>query len=48
MPRTLTQHAVSFSLALLVTVGTLIGLNGLASSEHAARQQIAAAKTAQA
>jgi hypothetical protein len=48
MQRTLTQHAVSFSLALLVTVGTLFGLNVLAGTDHSAAQQIAAAKAAQA
>ena len=46
MPRTLTQQAVSFSLALLVTVTTLMGLNTLASAGHVASQQIAAAQSA--
>jgi hypothetical protein len=49
MNRTLTQQAVSFSLALVVTVGTLLGLNGLASTDSAAaQQQVAAAKAPQA
>jgi hypothetical protein len=48
MTRKLTQQAVSFSLALLVTVSTLMGLNTLASSEVAAQQQVAAAKASQA
>jgi hypothetical protein len=49
MNRSLTAQAVSFSLALVVTVTMLMALNGLASTEHAAQQQqIAAAKTAQA
>jgi hypothetical protein len=49
MTRTLTSQAISFSLALVVTVGTLMGLNSLASTESAAQQQqIAAAKAPQA
>ena len=48
MTRNLTQQAVSFSLALMVTVSTLMGLNTLASSEVAAQQQVAAAKASQA
>jgi hypothetical protein len=49
MTRTLTAQAVSFSLALVVTVSTLMALNTLASTEHAAQQQqIAAAKAGQA
>jgi hypothetical protein len=49
MNRTITTHAVSFSLALAITVSTLMGLNVLASSEHAAQQQqVAAAKGVQA
>jgi len=49
MTRTLFAQAVSFSLALVVTVSTLLGLNSLASTERAAQQQqIAAAKAAQA
>lgn len=48
MPRTVTHQAVSFSLALLVTVSTLVGLNTLASAGHVASQQIAAAQTARA
>lgn len=49
MTRTLTAQAVSFSLALVVTVSTLMALNGLASTEFAAQQQqVAAAKAPQA
>lgn len=48
MTRTLTAQAVSFSLALVVTVSTLMALNSLASTEHAAQQQVAAAKAGQA
>jgi hypothetical protein len=48
MSRNITAQAVSFSLALLVTVSTLAGLNGLAAAEHSGQQQVAAAKTARA
>lgn len=49
MNRTIAAQAVSFSLALVVTVSTLMGLNILASSEHALQQQqVATAKAAQA
>jgi hypothetical protein len=49
MNRTLTSQAVSLSLALVVTVGTLMGINVLASTDHAAQQQqVAAAKAPQA
>jgi hypothetical protein len=48
MTRTLTAQAVSFSLALVVTVSTLVALNTLASTEHAAQQQVAVAKVGQA
>jgi hypothetical protein len=49
MTRTFAAQAVSFSLALLVTVGTLAGLDRLASADSAAQQQqIAAAKAPQA
>jgi len=49
MTRTIAAQAVSFSLALVVTVSTLMALNTLASTEHAAQQQqIAAAKAGQA
>jgi hypothetical protein len=44
MSRTFTAQAVSFSLALVVTVSTLMGLDTLASADHAAQQQIAAAQ----
>jgi hypothetical protein len=47
MTRTITAQAVSFSLALLVTVSTLVGLHSLASAEHGG-QQVAAAKAARA
>ena len=34
MTRNIAAQAVSFSLALLVTVSTLVGLNSLAATEH--------------
>jgi len=43
MTRTITTQAVSLSLALLVTVSTLVGLNSLASTEYAVQQQQVAA-----
>ena len=46
MNRTIATQAVSLSLALLVTVCTLVGLNSLAATEHAAQQQAAAATSA--
>ena len=46
MTRTITTQAVSFSLALLVTVSTLVGLNSLASTEYAVQQQQVAATQA--
>jgi len=48
MTRNLTAQAASFSLALLVTVSTLVGLDSLAASEHYGQQQVAAAKAARA
>ena len=49
MNRNIAAQAVSFTLALVVTVSTLLALNLLASTEHAVQpQQIAAAKTGQA
>jgi hypothetical protein len=42
MTRIATQ-AVSLSLALLITAVTLAGLNGLATGQHTAAQQAAAA-----
>jgi hypothetical protein len=48
MTRNLYAQAVSFSLALVLTVSTLMGLNTLASGEHAAQQQVAATKVGQA
>jgi hypothetical protein len=44
----ITAQAASFSLALLVTVSMLIGIDTLASSGHATQQQVAAAKAPQA
>ena len=43
MNRTIATQAASLSLALLVTLCTLMGLNSLASAEHATSQQVAAA-----
>ncbi|MCW5661084.1 MAG: hypothetical protein KIT60_25565 [Burkholderiaceae bacterium] len=49
MFRTFAAQAVSFSLALVITLATLMGLNSLASTESAAHpQQIATAKAPQA
>jgi hypothetical protein len=48
MTRTLIRHAVSFSLALLVTLSTLVGLDTLASAGQGTPAQIAAAPTARA
>ena len=48
MQRTFAAQAVSFSLALLVTVSTLVGLNSLAATEHSSQQQVAAANAARA
>lgn len=48
MNRTFAAQAISFSLAVMVTVGTLMGLDRLASTDSAAQQQqIAAAKAPQ-
>jgi len=43
MTRNITAQAVSIALSVLVTVCTLMALNGLATTEHAAQQQAAAA-----
>lgn len=48
MTRNLTAQAVSIALSVLVTVCTLMALNGLATTEHAAQQQAAAAVAARA
>ena len=48
MTRNIAAQAVSFSLALLVTVSTLVGLNSLAATEHGSQQQVAAAKAVRA
>ena len=49
MNRTFAAQAISFSLAVMVTVGTLMGLDRLATADNAAQQQqIAAAKAPQA
>jgi len=48
MTRNIAAQAVSFSLALLVTVSTLVGLNSLAATEHSGQQQVAAGKAARA
>jgi hypothetical protein len=45
MTRTIAAQAVSFSLALVVTISTLIGLDSLASTEHSAQQQVAATQS---
>jgi hypothetical protein len=47
MTRTIAAQAASFSLALVVTIGTLIGLDSLASTEHPAHQQLAATQPSQ-
>jgi len=46
MTRNLTHQAVSITLSVLVTLCTLMALNGLAAAEHAAQQQAAAAAIA--
>jgi hypothetical protein len=38
MTRRLSTQAAAFSLATLMTLAVLLGLNGLASPEHAATQ----------
>jgi hypothetical protein len=43
MTRNITAQAVSIALSVLVTVCTLLALNALATTEHAAQQQVAAA-----
>jgi hypothetical protein len=48
MQRTFAAQAASFTLALLVTVSTLVGLNALAGTDPVAPQQIAAAKATRA
>ena len=48
MTRNLTAQAASIALSVLVTVCTLMALNGLAATEHAAPQQIAATEQARA
>jgi len=48
MTRNLTAQAVSITLSVLVTVCMLMALNSLATTEHAAQQQVAAAAGAQA
>jgi hypothetical protein len=48
MTRTITAQAVSIALSVLVTVCTLMALNGLATTEHAATQQAAVAGSARA
>jgi hypothetical protein len=48
MTSNLTAQAVSIALSVLVTVCTLLALNRLATSEHAAQQQAAAAIAARA
>jgi hypothetical protein len=48
MNRNLTAQAASIALSVLVTVCTLVALNGLATTEHAAPQQIVAAEQARA
>jgi hypothetical protein len=48
MTRNLTAQAVSIALSVLVTVCTLMALDGLATTEHGAQQQAAAATPARA
>ena len=48
MTRNLTNQAVSIALSVLVTVCTLMALDGLATTGHAAQQQAAAATAARA
>ncbi len=48
MTRNLTAQAVSIALSVLVTVCTLVALDGLATTGHAAQQQAVAAAAARA
>jgi hypothetical protein len=48
MTRTFTAQAVSIALSVLVTVCTLMALDGLATTEHSAQQQATAATPARA
>ena len=48
MTRSFTTQAVSVALSMLVTLATLMALDGLASTEHAAPQQVAAASAVRA
>jgi hypothetical protein len=44
MTSNITAQAVSFSLALLITVSTLVGLNSLAATEYNGQVHIAGAQ----
>ena len=46
MTSNLTAQAVSIALSVLVTVCTLMALDGLAATDHAAQRQAAAASAA--
>jgi hypothetical protein len=48
MTNTITTQAAAFGLAAFVTLGVLLGLNGLAANEYQAAQQIASAPALQA
>jgi len=48
MTRNLAAQAVSIALSVLVTVCTLMALDGLATTGHAAQQQAAGTVTARA
>ena len=48
MTRHFATQAVSLALSVLVTVLTVAALDGLASSQHASSQQVAAAASARA
>jgi hypothetical protein len=47
MTNAFSTQAAAFSLAAIVTLGVLSGLNGLAASEYQAAQQIASAQATQ-
>ncbi len=47
MTNTITTQAAAFGLAAFVTLGVLLGINGLAANEYQAAQQIASAQATQ-
>ena len=47
MTNTITTQAAAFGLAAFVTLGVLLGINGLAANEYQAAQQIVSAQATQ-